>query len=408
MSEPTADETNYLVGLNLTDRRVVVFGGGTVAQRRLGLLVASGAAVHVISREVTPAVEGMATAGQITLELRPYQEGDLEGAWYAIASTDEPETNAAIVAEAERHRVFCVRADNAKHGTAVTPASAEYDGMSIGVLAGGDHRRSAAVRTAVVEGLQSGVLADTAEPAAPGVALVGGGPGDPDLITVRGRRLLARADVVVADRLAPPELLAELGPDVEVIDAAKIPYGRAMAQEAINAALIDNAKAGKFVVRLKGGDPYVFGRGYEELEACAAAGVPVTVVPGITSAISVPSAAGIPVTHRGVTHEFVVVSGHVAPNHPDSLVDWSALAKLRGTIVLLMAVERIDQFAAALIEGGRAASTPVTVIQEGTLRTQREVRADLATVAQRVKDEEIKPPAIIVIGPVAGFSVNAG
>jgi uroporphyrin-III C-methyltransferase/precorrin-2 dehydrogenase/sirohydrochlorin ferrochelatase len=408
VSEPTADETNYLVGLNLTDRRVVVFGGGTVAQRRLGLLVASGAAVHVISREVTPAVEGMATAGQITVELRPYQEGDLEGAWYAIASTDEPETNAAIVAEAERRRIFCVRADNAKHGTAVTPASAEYDGMSIGILAGGDHRRSAAVRTAVVEGLQSGVLADTAEPAAPGVALVGGGPGDPDLITVRGRRLLARADVVVADRLAPPELLAELGPDVEVIDAAKIPYGRAMAQEAINAALIDNAKAGKFVVRLKGGDPYVFGRGYEELEACAAAGVPVTVVPGITSAISVPSAAGIPVTHRGVTHEFVVVSGHVAPDHPDSLVDWSALAKLRGTIVLLMAVERIDQFAAALIEGGRAASTPVTVIQEGTLRTQREVRADLATVAQRVKDEEIKPPAIIVIGPVAGFSVNAG
>ena len=408
MSESTADETNYLVGLNLTDRRVVVFGGGTVAQRRLGLLVASGARVHVISRAFTPAVEGMSTAGQITVEERPYADGDLEGAWYAIASTDEPETNAAIVAEAERRHIFCVRADNAKHGTAVTPASAEYDGMSIGILAGGDHRRSAAVRTAVVEGLQSGVLADTAEPAAAGVALVGGGPGDPVLITVRGRRLLARADVVVADRLAPPELLAELGPDVEVIDAAKIPYGRAMAQEAINAALIDNAKAGKFVVRLKGGDPYVFGRGYEELEACAAAGVPVTVVPGITSAISVPSAAGIPVTHRGVTHEFVVVSGHVAPDHPDSLVDWSALAKLRGTIVLLMAVERIDQCAKALVDGGRPATTPVTVIQEGTLRTQRELRADLATVAQRVKDEEIKPPAIIVIGPVAGFSVDAG
>ncbi|WP_279394828.1 uroporphyrinogen-III C-methyltransferase [Rhodococcus sp. ARC_M6] len=405
VSEPTADETNYLVGLNLTDRRVVVFGGGTVAQRRLGLLISSGARVHVISRAVTPAIEGMATAGQITVDERPYQDGDLDGAWYAIASTDEPETNAAIVAEAERRRIFCVRADNAKHGTAVTPASAEYDGMSIGILAGGDHRRSAAVRTAVVEGLQSGLLADTAEPAAPGVALVGGGPGDPDLITVRGRRLLARADVVVADRLAPPELLAELGPDVEVIDAAKIPYGRAMAQEAINAALIDNAKAGKFVVRLKGGDPYVFGRGYEELEACAVAGVPVTVVPGITSAISVPSAAGIPVTHRGVTHEFVVVSGHVAPDHPDSLVDWSALAKLRGTIVLLMAVERIELFAAALIDGGRPASTPVIVIQEGTLRTQREVRADLATVAARVKDEEIKPPAIVVIGPTAGFSL---
>ncbi|KAF0961736.1 Siroheme synthase [Rhodococcus sp. T7] len=404
----TGDETNYLVGLNLADRRVVVVGGGTVAQRRLGLLIASGARVHLISREVTPAVEGMATAGQITVELREYRDGDLADAWYAIACTDEPDTNAAIVAEAERNRVFCVRADNARYGTAVTPASASYDGMSIGVLAGGDHRRSAAVRTALVEGLQSGAVADTAESPAAGVALVGGGPGDPDLITVRGRRLLARADVVVADRLAPPELLAELGSDVEVIDAAKIPYGRAMAQEAINAALIDGAKAGKFVVRLKGGDPYVFGRGYEELEACAAAGVPVTVVPGITSAISVPSAAGIPVTHRGVTHEFVVVSGHVAPDHPDSLVDWSALARLKGTIVLLMAVERIEAFATVLMDGGRPVDTPVTVIQEGTLRTQRTLRADLQTVAARVKEEQIRPPAIVVIGPVAGFSVDAG
>ena len=408
MTAATGDETNYLVGLNLADRRVVVVGGGTVAQRRLGLLIASGARVHLISREVTPAVEGMATAGQITVELREYRDGDLADAWYAIACTDEPDTNAAIVAEAERNRVFCVRADNARYGTAVTPASASYDGMSIGVLAGGDHRRSAAVRTALVEGLQSGAVADTAESPAAGVALVGGGPGDPDLITVRGRRLLARADVVVADRLAPPELLAELGSDVEVIDAAKLPYGRAMAQEAINAALIDGAKAGKFVVRLKGGDPYVFGRGYEELEACAAAGVPVTVVPGITSAISVPSAAGIPVTHRGVTHEFVVVSGHVAPDHPDSLVDWSALARLKGTIVLLMAVERIEAFATVLMDGGRPVDTPVTVIQEGTLRTQRTLRADLQTVAARVKEEQIRPPAIVVIGPVAGFSVDAG
>lgn len=408
MTNAAGDDSNYLVGLNLIDRRVVVVGGGTVAQRRLGLLVASGADVHVVSREATPAVEGMATGGQLTLELRDYADGDLDGAWYAIACTDEPETNAAVVAEAERRRIFCVRADSAREGTAVTPASATYDGMSLGILAGGDHRRSAAVRTALVEALQSGAVTDSAERPAPGVALVGGGPGDPDLISVRGRRLLAHADVVVADRLAPPELLAELAPHVEVVDAAKIPYGRAMAQEAINAALIDNAKAGKFVVRLKGGDPFVFGRGFEELEACAAAGVPVTVVPGITSAISVPSAAGIPVTHRGVTHEFVVVSGHVAPDHPDSLVDWSALARLKGTIVLLMAVERIAAFADVLVDGGRPAETPVTVIQEGTLRTQRVLRADLSTVAARVQEEGIRPPAIVVIGPVAGFSVDAG
>ncbi|MTE13325.1 uroporphyrinogen-III C-methyltransferase [Nocardia aurantiaca] len=391
----------------MNGRRVVVVGGGTVAQRRLGLLIASGADVHVISREVTPAVEGMATSGQLTLELRAYADGDLDGAWYAMACTDEPETNAAVVEEATRQRVFCVRADTARLGTAVTPATARYDGMTLGVLAGGQHRRSAAVRNALLEALQSGVVTDDSAPVAPGVALVGGGPGDPDLITVRGRRLLARANLVVADRLAPPELLAELGPDVEVIDAAKIPYGRAMAQEAINAALIEGAKAGKFVVRLKGGDNYVFGRGYEELEACVEAGIPVTVVPGVTSAISVPALAGIPVTHRGVTHEFVVVSGHVAPDHPDSLVDWPALARLRGTIVLLMAVERIEKFADALMSGGRGADTPVTVIQEGSLRTQRILRADLAAVAERVRTEGIRPPAIIVIGPTAGFTAGA-
>lgn len=396
-------DPNYLVGLDLAGRRVVVLGGGSVAQRRLGLLIASGADVRVISRTVTPAVEGMAASGQIDVELREYAPGDLDGAWYVLACTDEPETNAAIVAEATERRIFCVRADNARLGTAVTPATARYDGMTLGVLAGGRHRRSAAVRNAVLEALQSGVVTGHPEPAAPGVALVGGGPGDPDLITVRGRRLLARANLVVADRLAPPELLAELSPEVEVIDAAKIPYGRAMAQEAINTALVEGAKAGKFVVRLKGGDPYVFGRGYEELEACVAAGVPVTVVPGVTSAISVPALAGIPVTHRGVTHEFVVVSGHVAPDHPDSLVDWPALARLRGTLVLLMAVERIEKFAAALLEGGRPADTPVTVVQEGSLRTERVLRAELSTVAERVRAEEIRPPAIIVIGPTAGF-----
>ncbi|MFE3291531.1 uroporphyrinogen-III C-methyltransferase [Rhodococcus sp. NPDC059234] len=406
MPAAAGDETNYLVGLNLTDRRVVVVGGGTVAQRRLGLLVASGAKVHVIARTVTPAVEAMVSGGQITAELRDYLDGDLDGAWYAIACTDEPATNAAVVAEAERNRIFCVRADSARQGTAVTPASASFDGLEVGVLAGGQHRRSAAVRTAIVEALQSGTLTDE-EPHAPGVALVGGGPGDPDLITVRGRRLLSRADIVVADHLAPQELLAELAPHVEVIDASKLPYGRAMAQQAINETLIEGAKAGKFVVRLKGGDPYVFGRGYEEVEACAAAGVPVTVVPGITSAISVPSAAGIPVTHRGVTHEFVVVSGHVAPDHPDSLTDWSALARLRGTLVLLMAVERIDKFAATLMDGGRPGDTPVTAIQEGTTRSQRVLRADLATIAARVREENIRPPAIIVIGPTAGFSVDA-
>ncbi|SHS74773.1 uroporphyrin-III C-methyltransferase [Mycobacteroides abscessus subsp. abscessus] len=390
----------YLVGLRLAGRKVVVVGAGSVAQRRLGLLIASGADVHVIAPHATPAVEGMAS---INLQLRPYQDGDLDGAWYAIACTDDSAVNAAVVDEAERRHIFCVRADSARDGTAVTPASFNHDGIAVGVLTGGQHKRSAALRSAIHEALQRGLITETADIKPEGVALVGGGPGDPDLITVRGRRLLAQADVVVADRLAPAELLADLGPHVEVIDAAKIPYGRAMAQQEINRVLIERAQEGKFVVRLKGGDPFVFARGYEEVLACAEAGVQVTVVPGVTSAISVPAAAGVPVTHRAVNHEFVVVSGHVAPGHPESLVNWDALAALNGTIVLLMAVERIEQFARVLIEGGRPAHTPVLVVQHGTTDEQRVLRADLATAPERIRSQGIRPPAIIVIGPVAAY-----
>lgn len=398
-------ENTYLVGVRLAGKRVVVVGGGTVAQRRLGRLVSTGADVHVIARAATPAVEAMAG---VTLTLRDYRDGDLEDAWYAIAATDDAAVNAAVVAEADRRHIFCVRADIAREGTAVTPASFDFEGLSVGVLAGGEHRRSAAIRTAIREALQRGAIhpdePDSAENHKGTVALVGGGPGDPELITVRGRRLLARADVVVADRLAPPELLAELPPHVEVIDAAKIPYGRAMAQEAINDVLIDRARAGKFVVRLKGGDPFVFARGYEELLACTAAGIPVTVVPGVTSAIGVPALAGVPVTHRGINHEFVVVSGHLAPDHPDSLVNWQALAALSGTIVLLMAVERIELFAAALLDGGRPPGTPVLVVQHGTMPAERVVRATLADVPQAIRAQGIRPPAIIVVGPVAGLA----
>ncbi|ORA13627.1 uroporphyrinogen-III C-methyltransferase [Mycobacterium asiaticum DSM 44297] len=398
-------ESPYLVGLRLTGRKVVVVGGGSVAQRRLPLLIASGADVHVISRSATRSVEAM---DGITLSLREYADGDLDGAWYALAATNDPDVNAAVVAEAERSRIFCVRADIAVEGTAVTPASFEYAGLSVGVLAGGEHRRSAAIRSAIREALQTGVIAPDGQVGSDvvrgGVALVGGGPGDPELITVRGRRLLAQADVVVADRLAPPELLAELGPHVEVIDAAKIPYGRAMAQDAINAVLVERAREGKFVVRLKGGDPFVFARGYEEVLACAEAGIPVTVVPGVTSAIAVPALAGVPVTHRATNHEFVVVSGHLAPDHPESLVNWDALAAMSGTIVLLMAVERIELFVAALLKGGRPADTPVLVVQHGTTPAQQTLRTRLVDTPERVRAEGIRPPAIIVIGPVAGLT----
>jgi uroporphyrin-III C-methyltransferase/precorrin-2 dehydrogenase/sirohydrochlorin ferrochelatase len=315
--------------------------------------------------------------------------------------------------------------------------------VRVGVLGGNDPRRAAAVRDAVQEALQEGRI-DTrprrgplaagghghgsvpgpevsaggeAEPhratVAPGdggagqvlsgVAIVGGGPGDPDLITVRGRRMLAHADVVVADRLAPQGLLAGLGPHVEVVDAAKLPRGRAMAQSAINEVLVTRARQGRFVVRLKGGDPFVFGRGYEEVQACVAAGVPVTVVPGITSAIAVPGLAGIPLTHRGVAHEAVIVSGHLAPDDPASLVDWPGLARLRGTLVLLMAVDRLPEIVAVLLGNGRDGGTPVAVVQDGSLPTERVLRTTLEQAPEVAVREGVRPPAIVVVGGVAAL-----
>ncbi|MGH3645977.1 MAG: uroporphyrinogen-III C-methyltransferase, partial [Micromonosporaceae bacterium] len=254
------------------------------------------------------------------------------------------------------------------------------------------------------ESARRGVMTPPQPRPVPGVALVGAGPGDPELITVRGRRLLSRADVVIADRLAPQLLLDELPSHVELIDAAKLPYGRAVAQEEINRLLVEHARAGRYVVRLKGGDSFLFGRGGEELAACLEAGVPVEVVPGVTSALAVPAVAGIPVTHRGVAHELVVVSGHVAPDHPDSLVDWAALGRLRGTLVLLMGVENLPKIAAALRAAGRPPQTPAAAIQEGTTTHQRVVTATLDTIAERVAAEGIKAPAIIVIGDVAALA----
>ncbi|MEU5437068.1 uroporphyrinogen-III C-methyltransferase [Streptomyces sp. NPDC020719] len=398
-----AEHPAYPVGLRLTGRRVVVIGGGQVAQRRLPALIAAGADIVLVSPAATPSVEAMADTGEITWHRRAYEDGDLADAWYALIASSDTAANERASAEAERHRVWCVRSDDASRATAWTPATGRSEGVTVAVLTGGapDPRRTAAVRDAVVEGLRDGTLvAPHHRTRTPGVALVGGGPGDPDLITVRGRRLLAEADVVIADRLGPRDLLDELPPHVEVIDAAKIPYGRFMAQEAINNALIEHAKAGKAVVRLKGGDPYVFGRGMEELHALAEAGIACTVVPGISSSISVPGAAGIPVTHRGVAHEFTVVSGHVAPDDERSLVDWPALAKLRGTLVILMGVDKIGAIARTLIEHGKNPETPVALVQEGTTAAQRRVDATLATVGETVVTEDVRPPAVIVIGDV--------
>jgi uroporphyrin-III C-methyltransferase/precorrin-2 dehydrogenase/sirohydrochlorin ferrochelatase len=406
----------YLLGLRLHGRRVVVVGGGAVATRRIPALLDAGADIVLVSPSVTASLEDLAEAGRIRWERRGYAGGDCAGAWLVCACTDDPAVNAAVAAEAEQQRTWSVRADDAQASAAWTPATGRADEIRSGAAQGGDRvrsgsvqvgvlsgdpRHSAAIRDAIVAGLRTGQLsARHGRGRRTGVAIIGGGPGDPGLITVRGRQLLAEADVVLTDRLAPRSLLDELPADVEVIDVSKIPYGRAMAQEQINATLIDRARAGRLVARLKGGDPFVFGRGAEEVLACARAGVPVTVVPGVTSAVGVPASAWLPVTHRGVAQEFHVVSVHVPPGDNRSTVDWALLGGSRGTLVLLMAVQRIGAVAAELLRHGRSPDTPVSVIADGTMPTQRTINSTLEQVEGMVTREGIRPPAIIVVGDV--------
>src|SRR3954469_5410481 len=402
----------YPVGLRLLGRRVVVVGGGQVAHRRVAGLLEARARVTVVSPEVTPALEALVEPGSLTWVRRRYERGDLDGAWYAVAATDDPAVNAAVAAEAEGSRIFCARADDRSASSVWTPAVGRQGDLVVGVHGGGDPQRAVGVRDAVVAGLTDGSIADRAGRAGPAggpgsVVLVGGGPGDPGLITMRGQQAVSQADVVLADHLAPQSLLASLPADIEVIDASKLPRGRSMAQEQINELLIARARAGKRVARLKGGDPFVFGRGMEELVACVAAGIPVEVVPGVTSAIGVPALAGIPVTHRGLTHEFVVVSGHVPPGHPQSLVDWPALGRLRGTLVVLMGVDTAPAIAASLIDNGRAPGTPVAVVTDGSTPTQRTVRTTLDGLAKTMAEEGVRPPAVWVVGEVVELAGGA-
>jgi uroporphyrin-III C-methyltransferase / precorrin-2 dehydrogenase / sirohydrochlorin ferrochelatase len=398
-----AARPRYSLALDLHGRRAVVVGGGHVALRRARGLLDAGADVVVIAPDVLPELAALPVA----VRAREYRDGDLATAWLVHAATSDPAVNARIADDAERLRVWCVRADDARASSAWTPAVARHGDVAVAVTAGGDPRRAQALRAALELALAEGTLpvrpVRGRPPAAAGpapVTLIGGGPGDPGLITVLGRRLLAEADVVVADKLAPRELLTGLDPGVEVIDAGKAPHAHNLTQSQINELIVDRARAGRRVVRLKGGDPFVFGRGGEEALACVRAGVPFRVVPGVTSAVAVPAYAGIPVTHRGITQDFAVVSAHLDPSHPGASVDWEALARGPGTLVLLMAVAHLSSVAVELIKRGRDAATPVAVISDGTLPGQRVLTCTLAQVAEEVARAQITAPAVVVIGEV--------
>lgn len=340
--------------LQLARRRVLVHTLTSAAPQRLTALAESGAAVHVCAAERSPAIEDLASRGLVTLL-------DVEVA-DAIDLVD------VVVRE---DAITTTDADAAPPFPPAGMFSPETgDGSANGHLTPGR------------------------------VTLVGGGPGDPGLLTIAGWQALRCADVVVTDRLAPLGLLAALPGHVEVVHVGKIPRGAFTPQESINATLVEKARAGHHVVRLKGGDNFVFGRGGEEWLACREAGIDVRVIPGVTSAVAAPALAGIPVTHRSVTQGFVVVSAHVAPDDPRSAVDWAALAASGLTLVVLMGVATLPAVAGALVGAGLSAETPCAAVADGGMPTQRSVRSTLRGLDAAMREAEISAPAVVVIGDV--------
>ncbi len=390
----------YPTALRLLGRPVLVVGAGTVAARRARGLLDAGAVVTVVAPEADVGIKALADAGLVHWRERGYRTGDIDGVWFVQTATGVAELDSQVAADAEAQRIWCVNASDHEASAAWTPAVAEADGVKIAVSAGGDPRRALVLRNAVAAALAAGDLPLRRHRRTPGstgsVALVGGGPGDPGLITVRGRRLLAQADVVVADRLGPRALLADLDPGVRVIEVGKAPGHHLVPQAEINNILVREAGAGHRVVRLKGGDPYVLGRGGEEALFCRAHGIDVEVVSGVTSAVSVPAAAGIPVTHRGLAKAFTMISGH------EELADVPAGSD--HTVVLLMGVGTLRRSAELLAANGRGSDCPVGIIENGYGADQRVTIGTLGRIADQAEAIGVANPAVIVVGDVVRVS----
>ncbi|GAB2593816.1 uroporphyrinogen-III C-methyltransferase [Microlunatus antarcticus] len=346
--------------LELTGRAVVVAGAGADALGPVRSLLDAGAVVRVVGTSPVDSLLDLAERGQIGLEHRSPSPVDLTA------------VHLVVVADAALDDV--VRGWCAELGVPVV----------------GSRRPTASPQPVRRQG---------------SVVLVGGGPGDPGLITVAGLAAVRGADVVVTDRLAPLAVLDEAPAHAEVIDVAKIPRGAFTSQERINELLVEHARAGKRVVRLKGGDPFVFGRGGEEWQACAEAGIPVEVIPGVSSALAGPALAGVPLTHRTLTQGFTVVSGHLPPGDPGSTLDWGALARSGTTLVVLMGIATLPAITAELVAQGMPATTPAVTVMEAALPGQRSVVGTVADVAGLGEAAGVRAPAVTVIGPVAALSL---
>lgn len=403
-----------LLGVDLAGRRVLVAGGGPVAARRLPELVAAGADILVVAPYACEDIAEITADNpdSVTLRLREVAAADLDGCWLVHVATGDPAIDQAVATWAEQRRIFCVNAGKATAGTARTPATTRAGDILIGVITSGfgvaddrtarrptgDPRRVAAVRDGIADLLAQGRFdLRRRRPGTGRVILVGGGPGAPDLVTVRGRQAIAEADVVVTDRLGPVSILPGLAAGVEVIDVGKTPGHHPVPQHRINGILIEQAQQGRTVVRLKGGDPFVLGRGAEEVSACRTAGIDVEVIPGVSSALSVPALAGIPVTHRGTATSFHVTTGHNG-------LDDAALAAARQpqtTLVVLMGVSALPILVDQTLAAGVLPTTPVAIVENGSTPQQRIVRGRLIDIVATAATADVRAPAIIVIGDVA-------
>lgn len=346
--------------LDVAGRLVIVVGGSPEALGTISRLLELEARVTVVSPDVVTSIRDLAERGLVEWLARPAEPEDFRRAALVVAATGSGHTDAEVrtAAASENSLAISARPD---------PGATTGEGR---------------------------------------VILVGGGPGDPGLLTVAGLEAVRSADVIVTDRLAPLAALRQSRPEAEIIDVGKIPRGRFTPQEQINAVLVEHARRGRRVVRFKGGDSFVFGRGGEEWQACAAAGVAVEVIPGVSSAVAAPGLAGIPLTHRQLTQGFTVVSGHLPPGDPGSTLDWAALARTNTTLVIMMGVATLAAITTELHDQGLPAQTPAATIGDAGLPSQRVIRGTLDDIADLTRRAEITAPAITVIGAVAGFSAE--
>lgn len=391
-----------MLGVNLTGRDVLLVGGGAVAAKRLRRFLAEGASVRIVAPALHEDTVRLVESHGVAWQGREFRAADLAGAWLVHTATGDVHVDRAVGEQCELQRVLCINASDGAHGSARLTAQAEVGDVTVAVTStvGADPRRSMAVRDAIIALVGDGRLPLRRRRGARSgrVDLVGGGPGPADLMTVRARRLIAEADVLVTDRLGPAaEIVQGLDPDVEVIDVGKQPGRHPVPQEEINRIIVERAAAGLRVVRLKGGDPFVFGRGGEEMLACLAAGIPVDVTPGITSAIAVPQSAGIPVTHRGTAAAFHVVNGQGGLG-PGTL---EAMADATVTTVVLMGVAALGRLVEAAIAHGIPKDRPVAFVESGHTPQQRTTRTTLGRAVDDALAVGLRNPAVIVIGEVA-------